>query len=209
MQRSRFLLLLVIGLFLSTLALADSVVDMKLLGTGTNRMDGYYTYPYYFSINGGASTPLMCDSFNNHVSVGESWTAHVTGLLSGKGYFGNELMNYKAAGIIFLDVMNGTVSATVGNMAIWNLFAPGASSNSSVSSLDGSALSLAHHMNSSYFRGLVLYTPVGGSPGHGPQEYIGLRGQVLTAPEPGSMFLLGTGLMGIAGMVRRKTRRQS
>jgi len=204
MQRSRIFLLVLLGLTLSTLALADSVVDMKLLGTGTNKSGGYYTYPYYFSINGGSSTPLMCDSFNNHVTVGESWTAHVSGLLSGKGYFGNQLMNYKAAGIIFLDVMHGTVSASMGNMAIWNLFTPGATSNASVTGLDGSALALAAHTNSSYFRGLVLYTPVGGSPGHGPQEFIGYRGNLLTAPEPGSMLLLGTGLAGIATILRRK-----
>lgn len=204
MQRSRFFLLVLVGLTLSTLALADSVVDMKLLGTGTNKSGGYYTYPYYFSINGGSSTPLMCDAFNNHVTVGESWMAHVTGLLSGKGFYGSQLMNYKAAGIIFLDVMNGTVSATTGNMAIWNLFTPGTTSNSSVMGLDGSALSLAQHTKSSYFRGLVLYTPVGGSPGHGPQEFIGFRGNLLTAPEPGSMLLLGTGLVGIASILRRK-----
>jgi len=49
----------------------------------------------------------MCDSFQTTTfRSGESWTAHVTGLLSGKGFYGNQLMNYKAAGIIFLDVMN-------------------------------------------------------------------------------------------------------
>jgi PEP-CTERM motif len=52
----------------------------------------------------------------------------------------------------------------------------------------------------------VLYTPVGASPGNGPQEYIGY-GRPLTTPEPGSMMLLGTGLIGIASVVRRKLSR--
>jgi len=205
-QRSRFLLLLVIGLSFSTLAMADSVVNMTLLGTGSNTSGGYYTYPYYFSINGGASTPLMCDSFNNHVSVGESWTAHVTGLLSGKGLYGNELSNYKAAGIIFLEMMNNTVSQAAGNVAVWNLFTPGMTTDSAILGIDSSALAQAKHTKSSYFKGLVLYTPVGASPGNGPQEYIGY-GRPMTTPEPGSMILLGTGLIGIAGIVRRKMSR--
>jgi hypothetical protein len=44
---------------------------------------------------------------------------------------------------------------------------------------------------------------VGATPGHGPQEYIGYR-TGLTTPEPGTMLMLGTVLIGIAGVMRRK-----
>src|SRR5258708_22044099 len=68
----RFLLSLVVALSLSTLASANSAtVNMTFLYPGTNVSGGYYTYPYYFSINGGKATPMMCDSFNNHISAGE------------------------------------------------------------------------------------------------------------------------------------------
>jgi len=206
--RSRFLLLLVVALSLSTLASANSAtVNMTFLQPGNNVSGGYYTYPYYFSINGGKATPLMCDSFTNHISAGESWNANVSGLLSGKGLFGKDIRDYKAAGIIFLGVVNGTIDAKVGNWAVWNLFAKGVTPDAAVLALDQSALLLAQHAPSSEFKGLVLYTPVGGSPGHGPQEFIGYRGTALSTPEPASLLLLSTGLLGIAGMVRRKLRR--
>ena len=208
MLRSRFLLLLVVALSLSTLASANSAtVNMTFLQPGNNVSGGYYTYPYYFSINGGKATPLMCDSFTNHISAGESWNANVSGLLSGKGLFGKDIRDYKAAGIIFLGVVNGTIDAKVGNWAVWNLFAKGVTPDAAVLALDQSALLLAQHAPSSEFKGLVLYTPVGGSPGHGPQEFIGYRGTALSTPEPASLLLLSTGLLGIAGMVRRKLRR--
>ena len=204
MFHRRFLLSLVVALSLSTLASANSAtVNMTFLYPGTNVSGGYYTYPYYFSINGGKATPMMCDSFRNHITAGESWKANVSGLLAGKGLFGKDIRDYKAAGIIFMGVMNGTIDAKVGNWAVWNLFVHGITTDAAVLALDSNALFLAKHAPASEFKGLVLYTAVGSSPGHGPQEFIGYRTPMAT-PEPGSLMLLSTGLIGIAGMLRRK-----
>jgi hypothetical protein len=204
-SRNRLLLALAVTLFASSLAFANSTtVNMTYLHPGTNVYGGFYTYPYYFSVNGGSPTPMMCDAFNNRVSPGQSWTARVSGLLQGRGMFGKDILDYKAAGIIFFGVMNGTIDAKVGNWAVWNLFTKGITNNAAVLALDQYALALAQHTPSSAFKGLVLYTPVGATPGHGPQEFIGYNTRALATPEPSGLMLLATGLLGVAGMVRRK-----
>ena len=51
--------LLVLAVFISTLASASSApVNMRSLHPATNILGGNYTYPYYFSINGGTVTPM-------------------------------------------------------------------------------------------------------------------------------------------------------
>jgi hypothetical protein len=199
----RFLLPIAVA-FLATMSFADSTVNMKFLYPGNNASGGYYTYPYYFSVNGGTPKAMMCDAFMNHISAGESWNAHVTGLLSGKGLFGKDFTDYKAAGLIFIGITNGTISATTGNWAVWNLFDKGVTTDASVLALDKSALAAAKYAPASAFKGLALYTAVGSTPGNGPQEFIGCRRAPLTTPEPGTLTLLATGLIGMGGMVRRK-----
>jgi hypothetical protein len=201
-----FLFVLAIVSVSGTTALANTV-DMTLVNVGNNNSGGVYTYPYYFSINGGAPVALICDSFDNRVSVGESWQANVVGLLSGKGLFGNELLDYKAAGLIFKSILSGSLGANAGNWAIWGLFSTNAQSQSYFQSsgalgIEQQYLALAATAPNSAFNGLVLYTPIKGTQSANgmPQEYIGYS----SVPEPATLTMFGTGLLSLGALVRRK-----
>jgi hypothetical protein len=202
----------VIGLLLfSGSALANSTVNMHFIGPAGNNAGGVYTFPYHFSISGSSSTTsLICDTYNNEIFTGESWKATVTGLLSGQGLFGSQLLDYKAAGLIFASVLNGSMNANVGNFAIWGLFSPNAQGNaffqsSGAAAIETQFLALAAVTPDSAFKGFFLYTPVAGSQSTGgtPQEFIGYDRRMATVPEPGSLVLLGTGLTVMAGAFRK------
>ena len=188
-------------------ALANSNVTMQLTSVGGNNAGGVYTYPYYFSINGAKPVALICDSYNNEVVVGETWEAFKSSLLGGKGVFGNELLDYKAAGLIFKSILDGKLNANTGNFAIWGLFSTNAKGSSFFQSSGGAAidaeyLACARTAKNSAFNGLFLYTPIPGTQSWGgtAQEYIGYS----PVPEPGSLLLFGTGLISLAEIIRRK-----
>jgi hypothetical protein len=193
-------------------AFANSTVNLTFVNVGPgNTAGGAYAYPYNFSINGSSTlTPMMCDAYNNHIEFGQSWTANVHSILQGGmfGTSGQALMDYKAAGLIFMSVLDGQTSASLGNEAVWALFSgqiPG-SSDAAVQALMAQYLGLAANAANSEFKGLKIYTARGSRPGYGPQEFIGYTPSA-AVPEPGTLGLMGTGLVALAGAARKKLRR--
>lgn len=204
--------ILFFALLLASPAFADTV-SLQYLGATPSGIGGGGVYPYSVSINGGSPTSLLCDSYDNTMQKNETWNATASPFLQGiaGSLFGPSMtQDYKAAGLIFMSMLAGTVTNTDGNWAIWGLFSSNARSQSQflttgANAIDAQYLLLATSAKNSAFNGLVLYTPLSGtqSVGGTPQEFIGYS----AVPEPGSLFLIGTGLIGLAGTIRRKLTR--
>jgi hypothetical protein len=116
---------------------AFGAVSMTLVNANANyAMGGVYTSPYGLSVNGGATTLMICDDFLTNVYVGQTWQAQVTSLAdvqagtnpSGTPKFGNNVANYATAAVLAAQLMGlgNFASAAAGEIsyAIWGVFDP-------------------------------------------------------------------------------------
>jgi len=204
-----FLFLFAVAILSMPVLAGADTVHMKFLSHGGTQKDP--VYPWNFDVNGAPMT-LMCDSFSNHVVTGETWKANVTNILSGQGLFGNKLLDYKAAAWLFSEVLFDGANAHDANWAIWALFNPKAKKgigwDANAEKLYKEALAIAGSLPKSFFTPYFLYTPIPGTQSCKkcglPQEFIGYTPVV---PEPGTLTLLGTGILILAGALRKKLAR--
>ncbi len=224
MRRSIIRGLFVAGLFISSIAWADSI-SVTITGTGGTVQNGVYVAPYYLNAASGdpsqeiqaGTLTVICDDYTHDVTLGESWIAQINDLNSSGltqtrfDSMPNAQRLYQEAG--WLAMQTGLwggpqQSATmIGeyNWAIWSLFDPSLSIDSTAQGLVTLAQNSAP-TDASYYANVRILTPVAhtnGTPwtdGTSPQEYI----TVVSAPEPSSIALLGSGLVAFAFRLRKK-----
>jgi hypothetical protein len=158
-------------------------------------------------------TTLICDAIHNLDVKGETWQANVTNILNGptEGLFkGNTLIDYKAAAIIFSDILFHGANASDANWA-WALFTSSAKNgkyfNSDALALYNAALALATKLRKSFFNNYVIYTRF---PGRSPATSVVFprnSSDTIRVPEPGTLLLFGSGLVALAGVRGKKLAR--
>ncbi len=202
---------------------------LTLTGTGGTAVnigsESVYVYPYDFSVNGSSSTTqLMCLNFDKDVTVGESWTVNVDTIAQAAHGDSTLLNQYEEDAWLYSQITPSISQSqqTLIQFAVWDILDPsgvGTSSDPYWNANSGAIQNLINQASTAvgsegpdFFNQFVVYLPdhdssfyssANGFPNGVPQSFIGTS----ATPEPGSLALLGTGLLGIGSAVRRRMRK--
>lgn len=156
--------------------------------------------PYNLTVNGNP-VQLICFSADNSVYNGETWTAHTYTIadITSNTHFPMTTFQANLLGYLADQLFANPGSSSLQN-AIWYVLGTGGSNNMAY---QNAYTYVKNHPG--YMTTDIFYIPDNGyfrdCNGYGPQPFIG------KTPEPGSLALIGSGLFGLAGMLRRRLAR--